>query len=170
MIMNIELRIPTEADKEGLKALCNAVDRSYLSERLPYPYTDEDADWWIRMVAENEGKSGNWRVIYADGKLVGNISIEQKSDVYRKDAEIGYCLLTEYWSRGIVTEAVKRICRIAFGELDILRITGLYYEPNTGSKRVLEKAGFVHEGTLKNAVVKGGKVYNLCVMGLLKEN
>lgn len=52
-MMNIELRIPTEADKEGLKALCNAVDRRYLADRLPYPYTDEDADWWIRMVAEN---------------------------------------------------------------------------------------------------------------------
>ncbi len=169
-MMNIELRIPTEADKEGLKALCNAVDRRYLADRLPYPYTDEDADWWIRMVAENEGKSGNWRVIYVDGRLVGNISIEKKSDVYRKDAEIGYCLLTEYWSRGIATEAVKRICRTAFDGLDILRITGLYYEPNTGSKRVLEKAGFVYEGTMKNAVVKNGGGYNLCIMGLLKEN
>ena len=58
----------------------------------------------------------------------------------------------------------------AFDGLDILRITGLYYEPNTGSKRVLEKAGFVYEGTMKNAVVKNGGVYNLCIMGLLKEN
>ncbi len=167
--MNIKLKIPTEEDKEGLKALCNAVDRRYLSDRLPYPYTDEDADWWIRMTAEKEGKSGIWRVIYVDGRLAGNISIEQKSDVYRKDAEIGYCLLTEYWSRGIATEAAKRICRIAFAELDIIRITGLYYEPNTGSRRVLEKAGFSYEGTMKNAVVKDSKVYNLCVMGLLKE-
>jgi len=53
--------------------------------------------------------------------------------------------------------------------LDIIRITGLYYEPNTGSRRVLEKAGFSYEGTMKNAVVKDSKVYNLCVMGLLKE-
>ena len=34
-------------------ALCNAVDRTFLSDRLPYPYTEADADWWLRMLAEN---------------------------------------------------------------------------------------------------------------------
>lgn len=56
--MRVELKIPTMADKEGLKAVCNAVDRKYLSDRLPYPYTDESAEWWINMVAENDGKNG----------------------------------------------------------------------------------------------------------------
>ena len=79
--MDIELRIPTIDDKEGLKALCNAVDRTYLSDRMPYPYTDEDAEWWISMVTDNEGINGVWRVIYYDGKLVGNISVEKKSGV-----------------------------------------------------------------------------------------
>ena len=76
--MKIELKIPNMEDKEGLKAVCNAVDRKYLSDRLPYPYTDESAEWWINMVAENDGKTGVWRVIYVDGKLVGNISVELK--------------------------------------------------------------------------------------------
>ena len=167
--MKIELKKPTMEDKEGLKAVCNAVDRKYLSDRLPYPYTDAAAEWWINMVAENDGRTGLWRMIYADGKLVGNISVEQKQDVYRKDAEIGYLLLTEYWSKGIMTEAVREICRTAFEKLDIVRITGLYYEPNTASGRVLEKAGFVYEGTRKNAVVKGERIYDLCMTGLLKE-
>ena len=46
------------ADREALMALCNAVDRTFLSDRLPYPYTEADADWWLGMVAENEGKEG----------------------------------------------------------------------------------------------------------------
>ena len=68
-------------DKEDLKAVCNAVDRTYLSERMPYPYTDEAAEWWLGMIAENEGKTGVWRMIFVDGKPVGNISVEQKQDV-----------------------------------------------------------------------------------------
>ena len=56
--MKIELKIPTMEDKDELKAVCNAVDRKYLSDRLPYPYTDESAEWWINMVAENDGKTG----------------------------------------------------------------------------------------------------------------
>ena len=168
--MDIELRIPTIDDKEGLKKLCNAVDRTYLSDRMPYPYTDEAAEWWINMVAENEGTNGVWRVIYHDGKLVGNISVEKKSGVFHKDAEIGYCLLTDYWAQGIATEAARQICRIAFDNLDIIRITGEYYKPNGASGRVMEKVGFKYEGTRKHAVIKGKSVYDLCMTGLLKED
>lgn len=168
--MKIELRIPTTEDKEGLKALCNAVDRTYLSDRMPYPYTDESAEWWITMVAENEGKNGVWRLIFVDGKLAGNTSVEKMQDVYHKDAEIGYMLLTDYWSKGIMTQVAKEMCRIAFEELDIIRITGLYYSTNVASGRVLEKVGFEYEGTRKNGVVKGDKTYDLCMTGLLKEN
>ena len=156
--MKIELRIPTMEDKDGLKAVCNAVDRKYLSDRLP-----------INMVSENDGRTGVWRLIFVDGKLAGNISVEQGQGVYNKDSEIGYFLLTDYWSKGIMTQAVKEICRIAFEKLDIIRITGVYYEPNAASGRVLEKAGFEYEGTRKKGVAKGDRIYDLCMTGLLKE-
>ncbi len=67
-----------------------------------------------------------------------------------------------------MTEAVRQICEIAFRELDILRITGLVYEPNVASRKVLEKNGFLLEGIMKDAVVKNGSVFNLCIYGKLK--
>ena len=158
----------TEEIKPELINICNEVDRSYLSNRLPYPYTEESADWWLGMVSEHDGKDGIFRAIAADGKIVGNISVEQKSDVYCKDGEIGYLLMTDYWSRGIMTEAVRQICAAAFSELDIVRITGLVYAPNTASIRVLEKNGFVCEGIQRNAVYKDDKIYDLCLFGKLK--
>ena len=45
----IELRKWTVNDKESLMAICNAADRSYLTGRLPFPYTEADADWWLKM-------------------------------------------------------------------------------------------------------------------------
>ena len=60
--MNILLRKWTLSDKDSLKALCNAVDRQYLSDRLPSPYTDSDAEWWLNMVTEAEGKTGLFRM------------------------------------------------------------------------------------------------------------
>lgn len=158
----------TEEIKPELINICNEADRSYLSNRLPYPYTEESADWWLGMVSEHDGKDGIFRAIAADGKIVGNISVEQKSDVYCKDGEIGYLLMTDYWSRGIMTEAVRQICAAAFSELDIVRITGLVYAPNTASIRVLEKNGFVREGLQRNAVYKDDKIYDLCLFGKLK--
>ena len=167
--MNVKLVKWSQELKPELIKICNDVDRSYLSERLPYPYIEESADWWLGMVSEHDGKDGVFRAIAVDGKIVGNISVEQKSDVYCKDGEIGYLLLTEYWSKGIMTEAVRQICAEAFSELDIVRITGLVYAPNIASGRVLEKNGFVSEGLQRDAVYKAGKIYDLCLFGKLNK-
>ena len=167
-VMEIKLVKWSEELKKDLMEICNKVDRSFLSERMPYPYTEEDADWWLGMVSGHEGKDGVFRAILADGKVVGNISFEQKADVYRKDGEIGYLLLTDFWSKGIMTEAVRQFCEIVFAQLDVIRITGLVNAPNTASQRVLEKNGFVREGLQKNAVFKDGKVFDLCLYGKVK--
>lgn len=166
--MTVKLLKWTQEMKPDLIKICNNADRSFLSDRLPYPYTEESADWWLEMVAKHDGKDGIFRAVSADGKIVGNISVEQKSDVYCKDGEIGYLLLTDCWSKGIMTEAVRQICAAAFLELEIIRITGLVYAPNIASQRVLEKNGFVREGLQKDAVYKAGKIYDLCLFGKLK--
>lgn len=155
-------------DADDLMKICNETDRTYLSNRLPYPYTEENADWWLNMVSEKEGKNGIFRSVRVDGEIVGNITVEQKEDVFVKDAELGYLLLPDMWSKGIMSEAVRRICEIAFKELDIVRITGQVYEPNAASRRILEKNGFELEGILKKAVFKEGKIWNLCVYGKRK--
>lgn len=166
--MTVTLKKWSLDDKESLIKICNAADRTYLSNRLPDPYTQEDAAWWLNMVMEQEGKCGIFRSITVDGRIVGNITVEQKSDVYGKDAEIGYFLHPEKWSNGIMTEAVRQICNTAFAELDIIRITGLVYEPNLASRKVLEKNQFILEGVMKNAVVKYENTYHLCIYGRQK--
>lgn len=102
-----------------LTSMCNAVDRHYLSDRLPNPYTEKDAEEWLKMVTDNDAMTGIYRAIVCDGKLIGSISVEKKND----DAEIGYMLLNEYTNKGIATEAVKQICTIAFKVLSLEQIT-----------------------------------------------
>ena len=140
--MTIDLHKWTSADRESLMALCNAVDRTYLSDRLPYPYTEADADWWLGMVAENDGKEGVWRAIVVDGQIVGSISVESKADENYAVGAIGYMILTPFWSQGIGTEAVRQICRFAFRELALERINGEVFPEDLASAPVLEKNGF----------------------------
>ena len=154
--------------QEELKNICNVVDRSFLSNRLPFPYTTDDANWWLTMVSEHDGKDGVFRAITVDGKVVGNISVEQKADVYCRDGEIGYMLLDDYSGKGIMTEAVAKICDIAFSELNLLRITGLVYAPNVASQKVLLKNNFVKEGLQTNAIYKNGEIYDLCLFGKVR--
>lgn len=74
----------------------------------------------------------------------------------------------EYKGQGIMTEAVSRICELAFSELDICRITGLVFADNAPSARVLEKNGFEHEGLMRQAVIKNGVLHDLLIFGKLK--
>ncbi len=163
--MNVELKQWDIKDKDLLVNLCNSVDRKYLSNRLPYPYTNESAEWWLNRVEGIDGKDGIFRAIVVDGEYIGNISVELKEDVYQKDCEIGYFLLDEHAGKGIMTQAVSLICELSFSQLDILRISGLIYEPNVASAKILERNGFILEGTLRNAVFKNGNVYNLKMYG-----
>ena len=161
--MIITLHTWTPADKPALMTLCNAVDRTFLSDRLPYPYTEADADWWLGMVAENDGKEGVWRAIVADGQIVGSISVERMADENRSVGSIGYMILTPFWSQGIGTEAVRQICGIAFRELALERMIGEVFPENLASARVLEKNGFWLEETKAEAIVKGGKAMDVRV-------
>lgn len=160
--MNMLLKQWTLFDKADLIVLCNAVDRAYLSDRLPYPYTDADADWWLGMVELNEGKMGIFRAIVVDGKIIGSISVE-RSPEDPNEGEVGYMLLKEHWSKGIATEMVSQICGIAFRELSLDRIVAKVYEPNVASIKVLEKNGFVCIQTLNNVKAKEGYTTNLLV-------
>ncbi len=164
--MTVDLHKWTFADRDALMALCNAVDRTFLSDRLPYPYTEADADWWLGMVAENEGKEGAWRAIVVDGQIVGSISVERMAEDQRNVGSIGYMILTLFWSQGIGTEAVRQICGIAFQELALERIIGEVFPENLASARVLEKNGFRLEGTKVGAVVKGGTAVDVRVYRL----
>ena len=161
MNMTFDLHKWTSVDRKALMTLCNAVDRTFLSDRLPYPYTEADADWWLGMVAENDGKEGVWRAIVADGQIVGSISVERMADENRAAGSIGYMILTPFWLQGIGTEAVRQICTIAFWELALERIIGEMFPENLASARVLEKNGFQLERTKIGGVVKDGKAMDV---------
>ena len=163
--IKIELKQWALSDAKELTSLCNAVDRRFLSDRLPYPYMEKDAEEWLKMVTDNDTITGIYRAIVYDGKLIGSISVEKKDD----DAEIGYMLLNEYSNKGIGTEAVRQVCSIAFKILSLEQITANVFQPNIASIRVLLKNGFKYKGAIPNAVIKDGNVYDLLIYVLTKE-
>ena len=162
--LKMELKHWVLSDAKELTNLCNAVNRHYLSDRLPNPYTEKDAEEWLKKASENEAVSCIYRAIVYDGKLIGSISVEKKDD----DAEIGYMILNEYTNKGIATEAVKQICSIAFKALSIEQITANVFQPNIASIRVLLKNGFKYKGAIPNAVIKDGNVYDLLIYVLTR--
>ncbi len=151
-----------------LVRICNQVDRRFLSGRMPFPYTESDADSWLAMIAEHDGVDGLFRAVSVDGEIVGTISFEPGTDVYRKSGELGYFLLEKHCSQGVMSAAVSQFCLLVFALLNVERITAYVYAPNLASRRVLEKNGFSHEGTMKRAVYKDGRFFDQDIFGLLR--
>ena len=169
--MNIELIPWAQAEPDDIARIFNDVDHSYLADGLPTPYTRDHVEKWLsEEVLPNEGAQGLFRIIRVNGKCAGDVQLACKEGAYRQDADLGYVLLDEYKGRGVMTEAVGRICAEAFEKLDILRISARVYAPNIASRRVLEKNGFQLEGTMRQAVCKGYKVYDMLLYGRLREN
>src|SRR5262249_11503976 len=85
---------------------------------------------------------------------VGGIGATLGTDVARFSAEVGYWLAEPYWGRGICTEAVRAFTADLVSRFRLVRVFALPFARNVASARVLEKAGYRLEGTMRQAVVK----------------
>jgi len=68
-----------------------------------------------------------------------------------------------------MTEAVRQICEYVFSKSDIIRIFAEPFAYNIASCRVLEKAGFQYEGTLRRNALKNGEVIDMKMYSKIKE-
>ena len=168
--MNCKIRKWKLTDAKDIAvALSNKKIQDNLRDGLPYPYSEQDRiDFISSMLSANEDETFAF-AITLDDKVIGSIGVFRQQNIHRQTAEMGYYIAEEYWGKGIMTDAVKQICNYVFKNSDILRIYAEPFAYNTGSCRVLEKAGFQYEGTLRNNAVKNGKVIDMKMYSLLRE-
>jgi len=131
----------------------------FLRDRFPHPYTARDAEAWLDRV-RGESPPLDF-VITVDDEAVGGIGLTRGADIERVSAEVGYWLGRSVWGRGLATAAVRSITDYAFRVLSLERVFALPFEGNRASARVLVKAGFRLEGTLRSAAIKEGRVTDL---------
>ena len=149
-------------------ALSNKKIQDNLRDGLPYPYTEQDGKEFISaMLAANENDTFAF-AITVNGKVIGSIGAFRQGNIHRQTAELGYYIAEEYWGKGIMTEAVKQLCDYVFSNTDIIRIYAEPFAYNIGSCRVLEKAGFQYEGTLRSNALKNGNVLDMKMYSKLK--
>lgn len=149
-------------------ALSNMKVQDNLRDGLPYPYTEQDGEFYIKsMLSADENETFAFAVTI-DDKVIGSIGVFRQENIHRRTAELGYYIAENYWGQGIMTEAVKQICEYVFNNSDIIRIYAEPFAHNTASCRVLEKAGFEFEGILKSNAEKNGKIMDMKMYALIK--
>jgi ribosomal-protein-alanine N-acetyltransferase len=152
--------------------LASIADNKNISDNLrdgfPFPYSVSDAINWLELILP-ENNPPRFFAITVDKNVVGSIGLVTKPDIYRKNLEIGYFLDEEFWGKGIAAKAIKAATSYAFKDFDIVRVYAEPYSDNTGSRRALEKAGYIHEATFRKNVIKNGIIKDSCIYSVLKE-
>ncbi len=167
----LRLRAFNDADGDALFAL--------LSSAVVLRYWDAPP-WSERVRAERfitacrrmaeEGTGARLAVDrVADGAFIGWCSLTRWTPDYRS-ASTTYCFDDSAWGCGYATEAVGALLHWAFDALDLNRVQAEVDTRNVASARVLEKLGFVREGTLREDCVVNGEVSDSWVYGLLRRD
>ena len=167
--MKIQIRKWRLTDAKDLAtALSNKKILDNLRDGLPYPYIEQDGrDFISAMLSANEDETFAFAVT-VDEKAIGSIGAFRQGNIHRQTAELGYYIAEEYWGKGIMTEAVRQLCDYVFSHTDIIRIYAEPFAHNSASCRVLEKAGFQYEGTLRSNAVKNGNILDMKMYARLK--
>jgi RimJ/RimL family protein N-acetyltransferase len=121
------------------------------------PYGVDAARNLIAAQSQLDGPTrGQWIqiAIERDGQLVGDVAVELSADGLA--ATIGYTVAPAHQGRGLATEAVGAIVARLFDELAVQRVQASLDPRNDASARVVERLGFVHEGTTVASVLHDG--------------
>ena len=169
--MEIKIREWRIEDKSELAENLNNMNiLNNLRDGLPYPYTEADAEDFIRaMLSADKNKTFAFAIML-DGKVIGSIGVFRQENIHFRTAEMGYYIGEKYWGNGYMTEAVNLACNHVFENTDIIRIYAEPFAYNTASCRVLEKAGFVCEGILKSNACRVLEKAGFVCEGILKSN
>lgn len=154
------LSAPSEQDKWALVNYLNDEDVQRFTLRLPYPYTEKDAETFLQFcldLRKKHGRTINWMIRNSNGEAIGCIGLQLAHGPDSHRDEIGYWLGKEYWGHGIMTKVVKKFSEYLFNYLGLIRIEAYVFEGNESSNKVLEKNGFKHEGFLHKVYDKKGK-------------
>ena len=130
-----------------------------------YEATKAQMEWYEKIYEEGTGIS--WKIVDKQtGESLGDIAVYLYKKEHNK-AEVGFWLLPQYWNKGIAVEALRAVLDYWKRERNLHRLEAFVEEGNEASSRLLEKAGFLYEGKMRDCEIKNGRYISLKVYGLI---
>lgn len=167
---NVRLRAIERRDLPNFVAWLNdPAVRQNLMIAVPLSQAQEE-DWFEQTLRHPlEEQPLGIEVQTPDGwQLIGNCGFV-KVDWRNSCAEIGIFIGdARFWNKGYGTEAMRLMLKYGFCTLNLNRIYLNVYETNPRGIHCYEKAGFIHEGRLRQAIFQDGRYIDLLVMGALR--
>ena len=159
--------------KDDLPAVYVWASDPRVNKYMIYPLykSMDDGKVWFDSLYKDDDKKDFGFVYKETGELIGSggIYFHPDKDVW----SIGYNIRYEFWNKGLVTEAMKKITSWAIENFDVKVIAGTFAVGNTGSQRVMEKLGLTfYEDTeyskLDNSETFKAKTYSKVIKKQIK--
>jgi ribosomal-protein-alanine N-acetyltransferase len=162
----LTLRAPTPKDVAAMHAMFSIPDVTRFSNWPDAPAKariERALRWMIKVSAS--GKGCAWIIEdRMSGAFVGSIRFNG-FDKKWKCGEIGYESHPDHWGKGLMSEAVKAVVDCGHDTFRLNRIEAWTLPGNGASDRVLEKAGFRHEGILRQKAWFKGAFHDFRMFG-----
>ncbi len=126
---------------------------------------------WVEEQMLNNRNNIFLAICLADtGEMIGYLSIKN-IDHQNMRAEWGGIIIgkKDLWNKSIATKASGMMLNYVFEELNINLLFGFVLEDHVSSRKMIRKLGFSETGTVPEYVFKHGKMHNLIVIALLRE-
>ncbi|MDT6980440.1 GNAT family protein [Levilactobacillus zymae] len=168
----LALAVPRPAkDAAALFALIEQ-DRAALVRYLPWVATTRtvaDEQAFLRLVNQHLGQGTSLNlVVWLPQQIVGMISCN-RFDPTNQSADIGYWLGAPFRGQGLMTQAARGMCDLAFRDYDLNKLTIRAAVDNLASNAVARRAGFQPEGRLRQNERLADGYHDEYQYGLLRE-
>ncbi|MDO5717801.1 MAG: GNAT family protein [Tissierellia bacterium] len=108
-----------------------------------------------------------WAIVLKEiDEIIGSINVE--IDNLPQKARIGYCIAYDYWGNGYTTEALRRVIKFLFEQVNVNKIETKHSVLNPASGKVMEKAGMIKEAILKESDWSNAGITDTVYYRLLK--
>ena len=151
----LKLRLIDLSDLESIHEL-HSLPESDKYNALGIPETIDETKSVIQpWILEHQLKDIKNYTFAIDNKLngtfIGLFGLKLGNKKHKR-AEVWYKIRSDYWNNGYATESLKAIINFGFDTLKLHRIEAGCAVDNIGSFKVLEKAGMVREGRLRQVL------------------
>ena len=135
---------------------------------FPYPFTENDGKKFIEIAT----KDNPIHIFAIDikGEAVGGIGINPQTDIFIKNAELGYWLGEPFWGQKIISNAVSQMIDFGFSTYDIDRIFARPFGTNIASQKILEKNNFKLEGRYEKVLFKNSEYFDELIYAIRRQN
>lgn len=117
----------------------------WLSNNVPFPFQRSDGEKSIAEAMQQFEEGSSIRYVMEDkasGRHVGGIRVFTVTP----ETEVGYWMHPDFWGKGLGTEVLNAVIKAGFETGVIKKFIAQTAAKNKGSRRILEKVGFIHGG------------------------